>query len=86
MQQQASSLTIPPQTLENLKQILQILRVSKNPTELIAIAANQNPMMRKLQQVANQYGGDYNRAFVNICQQNNLNPDEVMSALQCVFN
>lgn len=86
MQPQANSLTIPPQTLQNLKQILQLFRASKNPTELIAMAANQNPMMRKLQQIANQYGGDYNRAFVNICQQNNLNPDEVMSALQYVFN
>lgn len=86
MQQQASNLTIPPQTLQNLKDILGLLRASKNPSELIMLAANKNPMMRQLQQIGNQYGGDYNRAFADICRQNNLDPGEVMGALQSVFN
>ena len=86
MQQQASSLTIPPQTLQNLKQILQLLRASKNPNELLMMAANKNPMMRQLQQIGNQYGGDYDKAFADICRQNNLDPSEVMGALRGVFN
>ena len=86
MQPQASSLTIPPQTLQNLKQILQLLRASKNPNELLMMSANKNPMMRQLQQIGNQYGGDYDKAFVDICRQNNLDPSEVMGALHGVFN
>lgn len=50
------------------------------------MAANKNPMMRQLRQIGNQYGGDYDRAFVDICRQNNLDPSEVMGALHGVFN
>ena len=73
------------QNLQNLKGIADILRASQNPQQLIAIAAQKNPLFQQAQKIADQYGGNYDVAFYELCNQYGINPNEVMSALRGIM-
>lgn len=64
-----------------LRGILNVLKTAQNPQNALQAAAMQNPQIRQAMEIAAQYNGDYNAAFRGICEQNGINPDDVMKAL-----
>jgi hypothetical protein len=54
----------------------------QNPNAALQMLAQQNPMIQQAQQIAAQYGGDYNKAFVGLCQQYGYDPNEIMAQIQ----
>lgn len=73
------------QNLQKLKEIATLLKASQNPMELIALAAQRNPLMKQLQDTLNQYGGNSDLAFTETCKRYGINPNEVMSSLQGII-
>ena len=60
----------------------QALKASQNPSYAIQTIAQQNPLLKQVQNIGQRYGGDYNKAFIDVCRQNGIDPNEIMSQLQ----
>ncbi len=67
---------------DNVRKVAQALKASGNPAYAIQTLANQNPLMRQVQEIGQRYGGDYNKAFMDLCQQNGIDPNDIMAQLQ----
>ena len=74
-----------PQRLQipdGVKRVAQALKASQNPSYAIQTLAQQNPMLRQVQEIGQRYGGDYNKAFEDICHQYGIDPNDIMAQLQ----
>ena len=57
----------------------QNLKALRNPQAMAQKMINENPQLRSALQMAN---GNPEQAFKNMCQQMNVNPDEIMNMLK----
>ena len=76
--QQLGGLRIPPQ----IRQIINMVKSSGNPQALLAQLAQTNPNMKQVMEIIRQYGGDANKAFYAIAEQNGINPNEILDLLK----
>ena len=65
-----------------IKQMIGMVRAAQNPQAMINQMMMNNPNMKRVMQIVNQYGGDANRAFQEMAQQNGINPQEIMDMMK----
>lgn len=65
-----------------IKQMIGMVKAAQNPQAMINQMMMNNPNMKRVMQIVNQYGGDANRAFQEMAQQNGINPQEIMDMMK----
>lgn len=71
---------IDPGVIQSVKRMMGMLSESQNPSAILQKAASQNPMLSSvLSMVGNR---DPKTVFYDLCQQNNINPDDILNQLK----
>ena len=70
------------QTAGKIKQMMQTVRMAQNPQAALNAMVMNNPQMKQVMDIVNQYGGDPMRAFTETARQNGMDPDEIMGMLK----
>ena len=65
-----------------IKQMMSAVKMAQNPTALLNQMASNNPNLKQVMDIVNQYGGDANKAFSAYAEQNGINPQEIMDMLK----
>ena len=65
-----------------IKQMMGMIRTAQNPQAMINQLMQNNPQMKQVMDIVNQYGGDANKAFAETAQQMGINPNEIMDMLK----
>ena len=78
LQQLGGGLRIPPQ----IRQMINLVKSSGNPQAMLNQIIQSNPNMKQIATIIQQYGGDANKAFYAIAEQNGINPQEIMDLLK----
>jgi len=68
-----------PATMNNIKQMWDMVRGANNPAGLVQQLAKSNPRLRE---ALNEAGDNPKQAFFNKCQQLGVNPSEFLSQLK----
>ena len=71
--------------LDQIKQAAQLANAMRNPNAALASFAQQNPLVQQAQQIAAQYGGDYDKAFLSLCQQNGIDPTDLAQQIKAIL-
>ena len=71
-----------PKNLQNIKQMLNIIKGAKNPQSMIQSMIQQNPQMKQVMDYVNQNGGDPIKAFYSMAEQCGMDPDEILNMLK----
>lgn len=58
------------------------IRSSRNPQQMIANLAAQNPQMRAVMQEIQNHGGDARAAFYEMAQQKGVDPNMILNQLK----
>jgi len=65
-----------------IKQMMGMIRTAQNPQAMINQLMQNNPQMKQVMDIVNQYGGDANKAFTETAQHMGINPNEIMDMLK----
>ena len=60
--------------LEKVKKAAQLASAMKNPGAALSSLVQQNPLVRQATLIGAHYGGDYDKAFLAVCQENGIDP------------
>ena len=71
-----------PKNLQQIKQMMGMVKSAGNPQAMLAQMMRDNPQMRQVTDIVRQYGGDPQKAFYGLCQQQGVNPDEILNMLR----
>ena len=78
LQQLNGGLRIPPQ----IRQMIGMLKSSGNPQALLMQMMQNNPNVKQAMEIAQQYGGDAEKAFYALAEQKGINPQEILDLLK----
>ena len=67
--------------IQQVKQMMGMLRTAQNPSAVLNQLAMSNPNMKQVMDTVNQYGGDSMKAFRETAKQMGIDPNEVMKML-----
>ena len=70
------------QTAGKIKQMMQSVQAASNPQAALSAMAMNNPQMKQVMDIVNQYGGDPMRAFTETARQNGMDPNEIINMLR----
>ena len=70
------------QTAAKIKGMMQTIRTAANPQAALNMMVMNNPQMKQVMDIVNQYGGDPMRAFTETARQNGMDTDEIMGMLK----
>lgn len=71
---------IDPVVLQSVRRMMGMLSTAKNPSAALQQAASRNLMLSSvLSMVGNR---DPKTVFYDLCQQNNINPDDILNQLK----
>lgn len=76
---------INSQQNDNFNQALQTInqiKSSKNPNQMLQILASKNPNVANAINLANQYGGDYQKAFYEEARKRGIDPNQILGMLK----
>lgn len=65
-----------------IKQMMSAIKMAQNPTAMLNQMVMNNPNLKQVMDIVNQYGGDANKAFVAYAEQNGINPNEIIGMLK----
>ena len=65
-----------------IKQMISMVKGAQNPQAMLNQIMMSNPRMKQVMEIVNQYGGDPDKAFQAVAQQNGINPQEIMNMLR----
>lgn len=68
-----------PNNLNQIKNITQMIRNSKDPKNTLNILLTQNPQMQQVMNYVNQNGGNAQEAFYKLAKERGVNPEDVLS-------
>lgn len=75
--------TAPQNTnLEQIKQMMNLVRLSSNPKMALQSMIQSNPQMQNVINYINQNGGDAKAAFYNLARQKGVDPEQVLNILR----
>ena len=64
-----------------IKQMMTAVKSAQNPEAMMKQLMMNNPNMKWVMEIVNQYGGDANKAFYAVAEQHGINPQEIMNML-----
>ena len=65
-----------------IKQMMGMVKAAQNPQAMVNQLIQNNPQMRQVMELVNQYGGDPNKAFCAVAEQYNISPQDIMNMLK----
>ena len=65
-----------------IKNMIGMIKAAQNPQAMINQMMMNNPNMKQVMQIVNQYGGDPMAAFIATARKNGLGPDEIMGMIK----
>ena len=65
-----------------IKNMMSMVRMSQNPQAMIQQIMQNNPNMKQVMEIVQQYGGDASRAFYTLAEQKGINPQEILDLLK----
>lgn len=68
--------------MNSLKQMLNMVRTSRDPNMVMQQLINSSPQMRQVMDVVRQNGGDPKTAFYNVAKQRGVNPEDILNMLK----
>lgn len=69
-------------SIQQIKQLAQLLKSSGNPQMMIYNLLNQNP---NVSQMMNNFGGDPKTTFYNLARQRGIDPDQFINTIKNNF-
>lgn len=66
-------------TLGQVKQMVQMIKSSGNPQQMVNQMISRNP---QINQLINQYGGDPKTAFYKYAEANGIDPNEILNMMK----
>ena len=70
------------QTAGKIKGMMQTIRTAANPQAALNTMVMNNPQMKQVMDIVNQYGGDPMRALNEVARQNGIDPNEILNMLK----
>ena len=70
------------QTAGKIKQMMQMVKTASNPQAALNMLAMNNPQMKQVMDIVEQYGGDSMKAFHAVAEECGVDPDEVLEMLK----
>jgi len=64
-----------------VKQMMNAVRMAKNPQAAMMGMLGNNPQMQQVMDVVKQHGNDPMKAFREMAEENGLDPDEILSMI-----
>ena len=71
-----------PNNLNQVKNMLNMVRSSGNPQAMLNNMLAQNPQMQNVINYINQNGGNPQQAFYKMAQERGVNPDDILNMLK----
>lgn len=71
-----------PGNLQQIKQMMGMVRNAGNPQAMLAQMMQNNPQMRQVADLVRQYGNDPEKAFYALAQQKGVDPNEILNMLR----
>lgn len=68
--------------LNQIKQMMNIIRSSGNPQAMLQSMIQSNPQMKQVMDIIDQSGGDPKAAFYKMAKEKGVNPEEVIAMLK----
>lgn len=68
--------------IQQIKQMMDMLKNSQNPQMMLQNIVNQNPNMQQVMNLVKQSGGDAKSAFYNLAKQKGIDPNQILSMLK----
>ena len=64
--------------MAQIKNMMQMVNASQNPQAMMNQLMINNPSMKQVMNIVNQYGGDPEKAFRAFAEKNGYNPDDIL--------
>lgn len=61
-----------------IKQAMNTVRMAQNPMAMLNQMAGNNPLIRQAMDIVNQHGGDVDKAFRTVAEQNGFTKQDIM--------
>lgn len=71
----------PNNSLNQIKQMMNMVRSAGNPQAMLQSLAQQNPQMQQVMDLVNQ-AGDPKTAFYQMAEEKGVNPEQILSMLR----
>ena len=68
--------------LQQIKNLMGIVRNSNNPQAMLNMAAQSNPQLKQVMDIVQQHGGDPMAAFQSEAKARGIDPDQIMGMLR----
>lgn len=68
--------------IQQIKQMMNIVKSSQNPQAMLENLASNNPRLRDIMQTVKQSGGSAKTAFYQLAQQRGINPNDILNVLK----
>ena len=70
------------QTAAKIKQMMGMVKSAANPQQALNMLAMNNPQMKQVMDIVEQYGGDSMKAFRATAEEFGVDPEEIMGMLK----
>ncbi len=68
--------------LNQIKQMMNMVRSAGNPQAMIQSIAQNNPQMKQVMDIVSKSGGDPRAAFYRMAEEKGVDPEQVLSMLR----
>ena len=68
--------------LNQIKQMMNMVRSAGNPMAMLQNMAQTNPQLKQVMDVVNTSGGDPKAAFYKMAKEKGVNPEQILSMLR----
>ncbi len=82
MQQAPNQFQQPTNNLQQVKNMMNLLRTSQNPQAMMQTLLMQNPQLQSVMTLINQSGGDPKTAFYKLAEQKGVDPNQIINMLK----
>ena len=64
--------------MQQIKQMIDTVKMAQNPQAAMNQMIMNNPQMKQVMDIVNQYGGDSDKAFRSVAEQYGINPQDIL--------
>lgn len=68
--------------MNKIKEMVNLIKSSKNPQAMMQSMINQNPQMKQVMEMVNKNGGNPKDAFYALAKEKGVNPDDILDMLK----
>lgn len=59
--------------------MMSMVNAAQNPQAMLNQLAQSNPQLKQVMDIVSQYGGDADKAFMEIAKQKGINPQDILN-------